>query len=234
MEEFKLPRLDWYDEDGRIYKDALIENFNAIEAAFQELQDLGAIDIQDINWENVHLEDVTLEDEDNKIVNLRSLVKILHLDNLCFNESFTGKKCNIIEYYKDHTKKKIENVTLNLAEGDFIFLSIVNDRLDVVKPANVATKISGESTAILVGQFINGQVQTKGNNYYINYNVLQPLSRMKVTPIPFYDQLNKNSQERPRDRFAGRRLGYTLINKRAGSMINLTMPDVGYKNDGVR
>ena len=31
VEELVLPRPDWYDTEGRIYKDALIENFNAIE-----------------------------------------------------------------------------------------------------------------------------------------------------------------------------------------------------------
>lgn len=28
---FELPNKDWFDSQGRIYKDALIENFNAIE-----------------------------------------------------------------------------------------------------------------------------------------------------------------------------------------------------------
>lgn len=235
MDEFKLPRDDWFDEEGRIYKDALIENFNAIEKAFQELTDLGAINIQDINWDNVHLADVTLSSPSNKIVNLNSLLSIMHIGQMCFNEYFDGKRCVTLDYFKDGKISHITNVTLSsLAEGDFVWLSVNSDALQVVKPANLANKITNEPTGILVGQFINGAVQTKEYAKFINYNVLQPLSRMKVTPIPFYNELNKNSQQRDRSRFAGRRLGYSLINKRAGSMQRLTMPDSGYQGDGIR
>lgn len=234
MEVFKLPRLDWYDSDGRIYKDALIENFNAIEEAFLELQSLGNLEIEDVNWNNVHLADVTLSSDNNKIVNLRSLINILKLDSMCFNESFTGKKCNSIEYYKGGVKKTLTNKTLTLAEGDFIFLSVANDRLDVVKPANVANKISSEPTAILVGQYAGGQVNIKGSSKKINYNILDVLAKMKTTPVPFQTGSNR-VHFMNFDRVSGRRLGVAIMNTHAGTYSgDIKLPDTGYQADGTR
>ena len=46
VEELVLPRPDWYDAEGRIYKDALIENFNAIEDKLLELTRLDAFSVQ--------------------------------------------------------------------------------------------------------------------------------------------------------------------------------------------
>ena len=43
---FALPRPDWYDQEGRIYKDALIENFNALEEKLIEISKLDAFDTQ--------------------------------------------------------------------------------------------------------------------------------------------------------------------------------------------
>ena len=45
IDEFELPRLDWHDAEGSIYKDALIENFNTIEAKLIELSGLTPLDI---------------------------------------------------------------------------------------------------------------------------------------------------------------------------------------------
>lgn len=237
MEQFKLPRNDWYDSDGRMYKDALIENFNAIEKAFQDLTELGAINIQDINWDNVHLTDVTLNDANNKIVNVSSLVDLMNLDGIAFNEAFEGKKCINIEYYKNKNKKHLTNINLsNLAEGDFIWLSIDNDRLDIVKPGSIATKIAGEPTGIIVGQFISGVVQTRYTGQKIQYNVLDVLSKMKTTPISITTGGRSKNQPVVRDRFSGRRLGITIQNTRGGSFLSnpSIMPDIGYEGDGTR
>ena len=42
LELFELPRKDWFDEDGRIYKDALIDNLNAIEEKLNEIAMISA------------------------------------------------------------------------------------------------------------------------------------------------------------------------------------------------
>ena len=55
LSRFSLPRKDWYDNQGtdpdtgeiigRIYKDVLIENFNAIEQKLIEISKLDAFDV---------------------------------------------------------------------------------------------------------------------------------------------------------------------------------------------
>ena len=82
LEHFKLPREDWYDEavydskgklidaGGRLYKDALIENFNAIEQKLLELARISFIDSQVVDVSTIEFPDVTLEDEDNRIIGI--------------------------------------------------------------------------------------------------------------------------------------------------------------------
>lgn len=237
MEQFKLPRDDWFDEDGRIYKDALIENFNAIEKAFQELTDLGAIDIQDINWDNVHLENVTLSSPDDNIVNLDSLLNIMHIGKMYFNEQFSGKTCVSIDYFKDGKIVHLRNKTLSgLAAGDFVWLSVANNNLEVVKPANLDSKLANDTTGILVGQFVNGLVQSKGYGKMVQYDILEVLAKMKVTPVKVYTGKRASGQPVVRTRVNGRIIGVTEQNKKAGSFEAeySVMPDIGYEGDGVR
>ena len=89
LEHFKLPRDDWYDTVstdpetgeiiGRLYKEALIENFNAIEAKLNELSGLTAYETQVPDFSNYNYEDVTLDSPNNKVVNLQSFLKIMNL-----------------------------------------------------------------------------------------------------------------------------------------------------------
>ena len=70
IEKLTLPRLDWYDSEGRINKDALIENFNAIEAKINEISDVSAFTIIAPDFSTFNYDDTTLESADNKIVNI--------------------------------------------------------------------------------------------------------------------------------------------------------------------
>ena len=58
---FELPRPDWHDSKGRIYKDALIENFNAIEAKLTDIAELSAVSTNIPDISGVTFEDVTFE-----------------------------------------------------------------------------------------------------------------------------------------------------------------------------
>lgn len=76
LEHFVLPRLDWYDEEGRIYKDRLIENFNAIEEMCKTIQNIPAFDLNIPDLSEYIFPDVTLADADNKVVNVRSFMEM--------------------------------------------------------------------------------------------------------------------------------------------------------------
>ena len=79
ISRFTLPRKDWYDNQGidsdtgeiigRIYKDVLIENFNAIEQKLIEISKLDAFDINLPDLSKIVYPDVTLDSEDDCIVN---------------------------------------------------------------------------------------------------------------------------------------------------------------------
>lgn len=117
LEHFELPRQDWYDTisvdektgriKGRIYKDRLIENFNAIEEKLNELAALSPYDTKYPDTSKFIYSDTTLNSETNKVVNLKSFVDILNLKNVPLSCKFTGTVCNRLTYYNDNYEYKI-------------------------------------------------------------------------------------------------------------------------------
>ena len=101
IRRFELPNENWYDEKGRIYKDILITNFNAIEDKLNELSELNALDITVPSWNDIHIDDCDVYNApDNQVVNLKTLVETLHLVNFPIVVDFTGTTCNKIQYSK--------------------------------------------------------------------------------------------------------------------------------------
>lgn len=234
IEKFELPRKDWYDEEGRIYKDALIENFNAIENRLIGFQEMSALVPVEIIWDDLDIPDVTLDDPNTKIVNLKSLIAILGLDKMPASINVNGKKIVRLVYYHDNQRHIITDKELTIENNQFVWLTPSTGEISVVSNSVVETNITNKVEGYPVAFFANGSLNTVRNPVVLDYDMLTPLSRMKVTPVTFTNDLGKNTQHKDRDRFSGRRVGYTWINKRAGSMLNLTMPDVGYEGDGQR
>lgn len=179
IEQFELPRPDWYDNEGRIYKDRLIENFNAIESKLIELSELNdsSKSIPDIS--DVTFDDVTLDDDDDKIVNLDSLVRILDLE--CYPESLVfnnDKECDITYYKKvgEHYQlqrqynEEIENIS---SSNKYIYLDCQSG------------KVIADSSAVspehhhLIGVYDNGRILGINTKGYININLLPTLANMR-------------------------------------------------------
>lgn len=175
---FELPRPDWYDSDGRIYKDALIENFNAIEARLKQLSALGQQVIgqggEIIDTSDIHLDDVTLEDLPNKILNLRSFLTIMDLFNYPIELSFNGKKVVRCCYWND----EFDYVTLtNKSTGcsdtnKYVYLNYVD------KTISSSDNRTTPANSILIGVYADGQIRGVGSFQYSNINVLYYLARM--------------------------------------------------------
>lgn len=143
VEKFQLPRLDWHDQVsvdapsgeiiGRIYKDALIENFNAIEEKTDELQSLDVFDITIPDPTSVVYPDTTLESNDNQVINLISLIRILNLEGYPIELSFTGTTCTKCKYYKivnDTTVdiRTIQNINTKATDTNrYIYLDMANN-----------------------------------------------------------------------------------------------------------
>ena len=125
LEHFKLPRDDWYDTVstdpetgeiiGRLYKEALIENFNALENKFNELSSLTAYETQIPDFATYDYDDVTLDSEANKVVNLKSFLTIMHLIGVPLDISFSGKICKKISYYDNNMR--LHTITNQTIEG---------------------------------------------------------------------------------------------------------------------
>lgn len=153
---FQLPRLDWYDEEGRIYKDALIENFNAIEEKLHYLNEHITVKVEEPDWSTVHIptiSNISTADEDS-ILSLKSFVDIMKIKNFPLICEFNGKKCVKLTYYNDNYQLvNIKDVTLsalNETTNMFVYLDYTNRRL--------ITSGSLDKTKVLVGVYSNGNV----------------------------------------------------------------------------
>lgn len=183
---FELPRQDWYDEQGRIYKDALIENFNAIESKLRELAELGESIIDSgggsIDTSDVQLDDVTLNSSDTKIINLRSFLTIMNLFNYPMELSFNGKKVVRCAYWnEDFEYIVLSNKNTNCNDTDkYIYLNYVQKT--ITSRQTVATP----ENCILIGVYSDGQIRGVGSFEYININLLYYLARMSGEKIYNY------------------------------------------------
>lgn len=179
LDLFQLPRLDWYDSEGRINKTALIQNFNAIEKRLNELAGVSPIEIITPNWNTVDIPDTTLDSADNEIVNLKSFIDIMGLKNIPIIISFNGTTLQHLAYYDDtYTLVNIRNVKLSdldeKAGNIWIYLNSAEKR--------VYSSIDGANPNkdILIGVYNEGMVfHTKGTNI-CDINILEPMANMKI------------------------------------------------------
>lgn len=166
IKKFELPRKDWYDvvEEnpigqivGRIYKDALIENFNAIESKLIDITELDALDIQLPDFSTINYPDVTLASDDNCIVNLKSFLDICNIYDYPFDISFNGTKCSLSYFHKTDNGSIILRTVVNQETNaddtnKFIYLDVNNNTLI----ANDAIKV--EDKYIFIGVYSNSRV----------------------------------------------------------------------------
>lgn len=176
IEEFALPNPDWYDEKGRIYKDALILNFNALEDKLNEIAKLGALEINVPSWTDVSIEDTDVHTSpDNAVVNLRTLVETLRLVNFPFNIEFVGKVCKNLYYYNSaYELIRISNVELtNLNDTNkYIFLNVNNN--------NLYATDNYLSSDVFVGILDKGVVNTNNSPDFCDINALSMLAKMGI------------------------------------------------------
>lgn len=178
---FELPRDDWYDSDGRLYKDAIIENLNAIEDKLNELAAINAFEAETPDVSTLSLEDVTLASDDNKIVNLKSLVDILGLINYPMELEFAGTKISKISYYNssyEYTTRK--NITTNLtSENNFLFYNFSNNTVRVSSSASIGTNES------LLACYVDGRVINMFTPFFAGLNLMYLLSNMNKSTLDF-------------------------------------------------
>lgn len=190
VSRFSLPRKDWYDKQsidpdtgeivGRIYKDVLIENFNAIEQKLIELTKLDAFDVNLPDLSKIVYPDVTLDSPEDCIVNLRSLMSIMDCRNYPITSEFNKTTCTKMVFYNSDNKI-IERVdyqpTTASNTNPYIYCRLANGD---VFASNLSSTPVG---CMFIGCYTNGSVKTIESGYLIGKNLLQALSKMKFQDI---------------------------------------------------
>lgn len=226
QEYFKLPREDWYDEKGRIYKDALIENFNALEQKLLQLARLSAFITEAPDISGIEFEDVNLEDsEDNKLVNLKSFLTIMNLINFPTELTFSGKTCTKLSYWSEEyryvtlTNKKIPcsdalpYIYFNFATKEFI----ANNSEETLENCK------------FIGYYTDNKIIGMYNDDYININALYYLANMNIdTYSKTYSSGTRESSDRDSGYIAnGRWIGGANTNTRTSGSNAVVYKDTG-------
>lgn len=185
IDKFKLPREDWYDTVridpdtgeivGRIYKDALIENFNAIEAQLNELAALKGYNVDIPDLSNFDFDDTTLESDENRIVNVQSFLKIMSIQGFPIECTFTGNVCKRLLYFDNLNKPKVltDVKVSGLDENTNKYVL-----LDYVKNELKASSTIGAENTTFIGMYNKGEVYCLNHKDLANINVLSILSNM--------------------------------------------------------
>lgn len=173
---FSLPREDWYDEEGRIYKDILIENFNAIQDKLLQISQLSPFNTTPPDITQVVYPDVTLDSPEDKIVNMRSFVDIMKLKGYPLVSSFSSNKIKKIMYYDDnYTLQTMTNVNTTATESKpYVFLNYVNNTI------SASSSEVTPSNSVLIGCFVSGSLRSINGTDYANINLLWALSQMAI------------------------------------------------------
>lgn len=187
IEKFKLPRLDWYDNEGidtesgeiigRLYKDALIENFNAIEDKSIEIQGVDVFDIPIPEPSGIEYPDTTLDSDLNQVVNLASLIQICNLSGYPIKLSFTGTTCTELVYYQyknisknqDWTIIKKTNIPTNASNSNpYIWLDTDNQTL-----VSTSTPYLTSPNGHFIGMYVAGRVIHQRSQLYPNSTIVK-------------------------------------------------------------
>lgn len=186
ISRFDLPRKDWYDNQGvdpntgeiigRIYKDVLIENFNAIEQKLIEISKLDAFDTTLPNLSEIVYPDATLDSEDDCIVNFRSFMNIMNCINYPISCTFSGTKCTKMVFYNTNNKliERLDTQETNASSSNpWVYCNLTTGEV------YASNKSATPSGCMFVGCYTDGVIKCIESGYLIGRNVLQPLSRMK-------------------------------------------------------
>jgi len=227
IERLVLPRTDWYDAQGRIYKDALIENFNAIENKCNEMLALSAFEVNQPDFSTFEFDDTTLESPDNKIVNLKSFMNIMNIAFYPLTLEFSGAKLAKLEYINDEFQFiTITNRTLTgLGEGgkNYIYLRKSDGSILVTSSTNPT------DNHILLGVYSNGRIYHIGGLGLIDINVLQLLSDLSVE-TKTVNMEKSGGQIVKYTNTSSRLIGYSAIEDgNSEAMTDVTLRDLGRK-----
>ena len=184
IERLVLPRLDWYDTEGRINKDALIENFNAIESKLNELAEASPLDISLPDFSSFVYEDTTLESDDNRIMNLKSFVDAMNLKGFPIVCTWDNKVLKKLQYYNDnYSLVTIQNANLNELGTNGKIWVYLDYSEGLVYISDNGTNPNND---VLIACYDNGIVHSIGGLGLIDVNALEVCANMSKRIVNTY------------------------------------------------
>lgn len=222
---FILPRPDWYDKEGRIFKDALIENFNALEEKLIEISKLDAFEVRMPDINNIDYPDVTLESQDNKIINLRSFLTMTGLIGYPIECVFSNTSATKVAYWNPAFEYKIiENKETNAsASKPYIYLNY--------KSNTVTSSASSDtpSGCVLIACYDGGIVKCVNSKDHIGINALYYLANMSNNMYNYTFDSGTRDSYNGENGIAknGRVIGGADTNKKTRTTNHVTFRDIG-------
>lgn len=219
IDPFELPRDDWYDSDGRIYKDALIENFNAIEEKLLEIANLDAFKTTLVDTSTITYEDVTLNSDEDKIINLRSLLALTGLVGYPIEMVTSGTKITKLCYWKaDGVYKALTKIKTGVTEDKpYIYLNYVDDTVTISDSSETP------ENSCFIGYYVDGIIKHVNGFDYAGINGMYYLANMHI------DTLDVNMYNEEHFREHAQNTGHNLN----GATIGGTDLDTGSESIGV-
>lgn len=176
VEKFKLPRDDWYDEQGRLYKDVIIENLNACEKQLLNIQKFNVIEIEPPDFSKIEYSDSDLDSADDMILNLRSFLNIMDLINYPIELSTSGQTVKKVAFWSSEYKyvviegQLVEDISKS---KPYVYVDISNNTLKATSDENTAV------ANIFLGKYENGEIRSIHEAPLANLNLMYLLANMK-------------------------------------------------------
>lgn len=168
---------DWHDEEGRVFKNKLIDGFNTIETKINEI---AALDVDNFTIPDISTTvypDVSLSDtgKDDCVLNLRSFLSIVELIGFPLNIVTDGNiKITKVEYwgsdYKYHILRNIENIVPD-STNKFIYLDYENN--EIIKSDSSTTPTS----CSLIGYLANNKLYTMNSPFECPIDMLSVICK---------------------------------------------------------
>lgn len=223
IDNFSLPVPEWYDSENRIYKDRLIENFNAIEAKLIELSKLDAFRVDPPDFSTIVIPDTTLSSPDNSVVNLKSFLNITGTVGYPIACEFDGTTCKRVALW-------------TFPDYQYIVKTNVATEASTSKPYVFIDYGTGNITALaspdrpensrLIGVFCDNKVIGLYDNIYLGINILELLAKMSQSVSSFDPSGVVNGSASNMQGNKGRVVGWVV--RETGAWSNpITLRDVG-------
>lgn len=214
---FVLPRTDWVDAEGRIYKDALIENLNAIEAKLQEISGLDIFDITLPDISSITVPDTTINSSDDSVINLRSFLNMVEIADYPIECSFNGTKLTKLTWWHNNHYNRKTNVETGASSTDkWVFFMPEDGTVS-------ATSGSIGAGAVLIGMYTGGKIRGINANKMVGISLLKALSEMTMENRTEHKSKNTQITNYTNE---GRSIGWAQTQTK-GSSFDFTMKDVG-------